>query len=512
MAGDHWDCVTERRRDPVYWDWIGFNDLRERYAGAYGRRALQRYWETRCVEERRWDEDWTAVSWREFREKHGEASPIEELRRRWRHLLWVDDEELLSPPQRDLEVAEEEDEEEEEEEEEDNGADGNDDESSTACKSAQPSGMSLLASALPASPAARRGLGPPPSSAPPSPPLPAVASRLGPPPSSAPPPPPLPAVAADHSGIARSVEAQTQALAAVSPPLDVVAAAAPAALKGRRKGIVAAGSRPGTVTTAKEPQSSNAATTADVERRPRSRVEEISCRSSGSGGRDRAVEDGTAAFARASQQHDVRRSEAFRKSKVAAKEKLTIAGKPPKPPVLTQLRGWVKGVAAAFVNFITGITDTSRELLSGCRKNPKTTFGIIVLVEMLMLMWWLHTVQVEYKHDPYSYGSYPGWGYAQGSYDPDAYYEYLTALQAMHGPLDEYSEEYRKAIEELWSHDGWDSKQHTGVATREALSKDSSDFCHAPSELELLRKAFTGQSKRRNRRPVCKLKAAAPPP
>jgi len=402
--------------------------------------------------------------------------------------------------------------------------DDNDDNSITS-KSAQASTMSPLTGIPPASPAARRGLGPPPSSAPP--------------------PPPMPTVVADHGGITRSVlaagkevtgksiwpdrpkpdkqllpapqaveaeQVQAQAFATSSPSAVAAVATAPAALENCRKGV-SAGSRAATTAVAKAPRSSIAATTIDVGRQARSQGEEISCRSGGNSGKDKAVLDGTAAFSRALKQHNVRRSESSRKSKTPVKAKLDFDDIPPKPPLLTELWGWLKGVAAIFDNFMTSLTEGVIALLSGCVNNPKTVLVILLLLYMMKLLRWLHTVEprVQYIYDPHSYGSYPGWGYARGSYNPDAYYEYLMALQAMQGAHDENSEEYRKAMEELWSRDGWDSRQLAGGAAREAMPKDSSDFCPAPSELELLRKAFTGQTKSRNRRPMCKLKAAAPP-
>jgi len=416
-----------------------------------------------------------------------------------------------------------------EEGEDNDGADDDedddvDDDSSTTCRSAHTT--SPLTGILPTSPAARRGLGPPPSSAPP--------------------PPPLPAVAADHDAIARSVEAtgsevtgktiepgwtmagkrslpapqeveaeqvQAQALAAASPSAVAATATAPPTLKNRRKGAVVAGSRAAAAEVAKEPRRSNAATTTDIGKQAHSQSGEISCRSGSSSSKAKAIGDGTSAFARALQQHNTRRSESLRKSKGPTKEKISIAEIPPKLPLFTELWVWLVGVAASFGNFIASIRDVLREMLMACRSSPKAVLGTFILLQMVMLMHWLHTVErpVKYAYDPYPYGIYPGWGYAQGSYDADAYYDYFMALQAMHGAPDEYSEEYRKAMEELWVHDGWDSRQRRiGDAPREAMSKDSSDVCPAQSELELLRKAFTGQFKSRNRQPMCKLKAAAP--
>lgn len=103
---DAWDLAgSDLRWNPDSWEWMTLLELSDRCGGAYGKQELRRYWIECCVEERRWDEDWQAVTWREFRRKHSAAprgretpaAALSDLRRRWRMLQWVPDEALSSP-------------------------------------------------------------------------------------------------------------------------------------------------------------------------------------------------------------------------------------------------------------------------------------------------------------------------------------------------------------------------------------------------------------------------------
>eukprot|EP00406_Dinophysis_acuminata_P057173 CAMPEP_0179277700 /NCGR_PEP_ID=MMETSP0797-20121207/35229_1 /TAXON_ID=47934 /ORGANISM="Dinophysis acuminata, Strain DAEP01" /LENGTH=439 /DNA_ID=CAMNT_0020986297 /DNA_START=33 /DNA_END=1353 /DNA_ORIENTATION=- len=86
------DLLTEQRRDPEVWDWVTFEELKERYAGDYTEIALKQYWEEECEQDRRTDADGSLCTWADFRSKHGDRwSPVE-LRCRWRKCGWPGDE------------------------------------------------------------------------------------------------------------------------------------------------------------------------------------------------------------------------------------------------------------------------------------------------------------------------------------------------------------------------------------------------------------------------------------
>lgn len=92
---DAWEVsASERRLDPATWHWLSFPELVQRDGGFYGMRSLQRYWESRCMEERRYGVCGTPITWREFRSvADASLQPQQpwELRRNWRHLHSLED-------------------------------------------------------------------------------------------------------------------------------------------------------------------------------------------------------------------------------------------------------------------------------------------------------------------------------------------------------------------------------------------------------------------------------------